>query len=104
VSDTFSSDSKFVQVENGSGKVPALGLSWANALTTRLMLSRTDQYVTLALHDSSITVPAEPCKSSAVLRTYEANVRKLQVLFTPHLPNSVCRFIVDEDGVKGLPD
>lgn len=101
MSDAFNTDS---QVEHRSGKVPALGLSWSNAVTTRLMLARTDHYVTLALHDNKAASP-QPCKSSANPRTYEANVRNLRALFAPHLPNSVlCRFIVDEDGVKGLPE
>jgi len=102
VSDAFNVGSKFGQMEHSSGKVPTLGLSWANALTTRLMLSRTEQYVTVALHDSK-AASAMQC-DSATPRTYEANVRSLRVLFAPHLPNSVCRFLVDEDGVKGLPD
>ena len=102
MSDAFNNGSKFGQVEHGCGKVPALGLSWANAVTTRLMLSRTDQYVTVALHDSKAASP-EHDDSSVNPRTYQANVRNLKVLFAPHLPNSVCHFIVDEEGVKGLP-
>jgi len=103
VSDIVSVGNRSGHVEHTGGKIPALGLSWANAVTTRLMLSRTEQYVTIALHDSR-TASAEQCNSSLSQRTYEANVRNLKVLFAPHLPNAVCRFIVDEDGVKGLPD
>ena len=97
--------------ENGR-KVPALGLCWANTLTTRLMLSRTEHYVTVALRDNqaastqqcdSKAASTQQCNSSVTARTYQANVRNLEVLFAPYLPNSVCRFIVDEDGVKGLP-
>jgi len=102
VSDTFNVGGKSGPVEHDCGKVPALGLSWANSVTTRLMLSRTEQYVTVALRDSKDACP-EQCSSMTTPRMYEANVRHVQVLFAPHLPNSVCRFIVDEDGVKGLP-
>lgn len=95
MSDTFSNDTKFTRVD----KIPALGLSWANAVTTRLMMSRTEQYVTVAVQDSN----AARSESSVTPRTYQANVRKLRVLFAPHLPNTACHFIVDEEGVKGLP-
>jgi len=93
---------RFGHVEHSGGKVPALGLSWANVVTTRLMLSRTEHYVTVALHHG-IVASTEQRDSSIKQRTYEANVRNLKVLFAPHLPNDSCRFIVDEDGVKGLP-
>jgi len=102
VSDTFSANGKLGQVEDGCGKIPALGLSWANAVTTRLMLSRTDRYVTLASHDTK-TSSTKQQDSSVIAGTYQANVRNLRVLFAPHLPNSECHFIVDVDGVKGLP-
>jgi len=103
VSDAFNTGHISCPVEQSSGKVPALGLSWANAVTTRLMLSRTEQYVTIALHDGE-AASTKQCDSSVTPRTYQANVRNLKVLFAPHLPNSACQFIVDEDGVKGLPD
>lgn len=102
VSDAVDVGSKVNQVESSNDKIPALGLSWANAVTTRLILSRTEQYVTIALHDSR-DASAQQHNSSVSLGTYEANVRNLRVLFAPHLPNASCRFIVDEDGVKGLP-
>jgi len=102
VSDTVDVGGKFSQAEHSCGKVPALGLSWANVVTVRLMLSRTEHYITVALHDSK-TATTKQCHSSVTPRTYQANVRNLRVLFAPHLPNSICRFIVDEDGVKGLP-
>jgi len=103
VSDAVDVGSKRGQVECSNDKIPALGLSWANAVTTRLMLSRTEQYVTIALHDSNVAASMQHCDSSASHGTYEANVRNLRVLFAPHLPNATCRFIVDGDGVKGLP-
>ena len=102
MSDSFDVASKFGPIEHSSSKIPALGLSWANAVTMRLMLSRTGQYVTVALHDSKAT-STKHCNSSITPTAYQANVRKLRVLFAPHLPNSMCHFIVDEDGVKGLP-
>jgi len=99
VSDSVNDSSRFAD------KVPALGLSWSNAVTARLLLSRTEQYVTVALHDShdSNVASGDQSDLSVPRGTYQANVRNLRVLFAPHLPSSACRFIVDEDGVKGLP-
>ena len=69
---------------------PALGLSWANLVTSQLLLQRTQQSVTI--RDDSITAGGG----------YQANVRTMEVLFAPHLPNSICHFIVDSEGVKGI--
>ena len=96
MSDSVNDSSRFAD------KVPALGLSWSNAVTARLLLSRTEQYVTVALHDSHVA-SGDQSDLSIPRGTYQANVRNLRVLFAPHLPSSACRFIVDEDGVKGLP-
>ena len=69
---------------------PALGLSWANLVTTRILLQRTERYVTIK--------DEQYCASGS----YEANVRTMEVVFAPHLPNTICHFIVDAEGVKGI--
>ena len=71
---------------------PALGLTWANLVTTRLMLSR---------------VPGRTFRSGAAKPDGTQDetllpVRKLEVVFAPHLPNSVCEYIVHAGGVSGL--
>jgi DNA-repair protein XRCC3 len=65
--------------------VAALGLAWANMVTTRLQLSRTAH-----------TVP-DPHQS-----TLAVSVRTLEVVFAPHLPNNSCHFIVTRAGVSGI--
>lgn len=67
---------------------PALGISWANLVTVRLMLSRTPHIV--------------PNRSNSEHETSGTPVRAMEVIFAPHLPNSICHYIVDEDGVKGI--
>ncbi len=66
---------------------PALGISWANLVTVRLMMTRTQQ---------TVDIPLSPGNE-----VYKSPVRLLEVLFAPHLPNSQCLFVIDEDGVKG---
>jgi hypothetical protein len=65
--------------------VAALGLAWANMVTTRLQLSRTAQ-----------TVPDPHQPTLAVL------VRTAKVVFAPYLPNDTCHFIVTRAGVFGI--
>ncbi|XP_010178677.1 PREDICTED: DNA repair protein XRCC3 [Mesitornis unicolor] len=58
---------------------PALGITWANQLLMRLMVSRA----------------APPEHSSGAVRT-------LRVVFAPHLPPSFCCYTVKLEGVKGI--
>ncbi|XP_064622269.1 DNA repair protein XRCC3-like isoform X2 [Lineus longissimus] len=72
--------------------MPALGLTWSNQVTTRLLVSRTNQVVTLSQRN----------ELGETVETFESTVRILEVGFAPHLPQSQCQYIVDEEGVKGL--
>ncbi|KAM4690234.1 DNA repair protein XRCC3 isoform 1-T2 [Rhinophrynus dorsalis] len=63
---------------------PALGLSWSNQVLMRLMVARTQR-----------TAPPE--YGGSILRTME-------VMFSPHIPQSTCYYTVDLDGVKGLDE
>jgi len=65
--------------------VAALGLAWANMVTTRLQLCRTAH-----------TVP-DPHQSDL-----SVSVRTLQVVFAPDLPSDSCNFIVTKAGVFGI--
>jgi len=38
-----------------------------------------------------------------VIGSLDLPIRNMEVLFAPHLPPSSCKYIVDQDGVKGLP-
>ncbi|NWX45374.1 XRCC3 protein, partial [Steatornis caripensis] len=64
---------------------PALGITWANQLLMRLMVSRVSQ----------------PEQSSGVASHHTGSVRTLRVVFAPHLPPSFCYYTVKLEGVKG---
>lgn len=64
----------------------ALGLSWANCVNTRLLLSRNEERV--AGDNGDI----ESTKSR----------RFISVVFAPHLPESSCEFVVLKEGVFGV--
>ncbi|KFQ41749.1 DNA repair protein XRCC3, partial [Nestor notabilis] len=70
----------------GNRVSPALGITWANQLLMRLMVSRTPQ-------------PEQP---SGVMSHHIGSVRTLQVVFAPHLPPSSCYYTVKLEGVKGI--
>jgi hypothetical protein len=65
--------------------VAALGLAWANLVTTRLQLSRTAH---------TVPDPHHPA--------LKVSVRTLEVVFAPHLPTDTCHFIVTGAGVFGI--
>ncbi|XP_074885845.1 DNA repair protein XRCC3 isoform X3 [Buteo buteo] len=65
---------------------PALGITWANQLLMRLMVSRISQ----------------PEQSSGVASHLTGSVRTLRVVFAPHLPPSSCYYTVKLEGVKGI--
>ena len=80
-------------VKDGTGSLaPALGLAWANLVTVRLLLLRTNQ---------TISVPMKDNKGHTVSQI-DSVVRSMEILFAPHLPQSICHYIIDQDGVKGL--
>lgn len=64
--------------------LPALGIAWANQVMVRLMLRR-----------------LEGCVES---EERSSAVRKLEVVFAPHLPRADCLCGVWEEGVRGIPD
>ncbi|XP_068016339.1 DNA repair protein XRCC3 isoform X1 [Melanerpes formicivorus] len=66
--------------------IPALGMSWANQLLMRLMVSRVLQ----------------PEQSSGAASRHAGSVRTLRVVFAPHLPLSFCYYTVKLEGVKGI--
>ncbi|XP_046332299.2 DNA repair protein XRCC3-like isoform X1 [Haliotis rufescens] len=73
--------------------LPALGLSWANHITCRLMLRRTHQ---------KVAVQVQPASGGRRSDDIECAVRMLEVMFAPHLPPGACAFVVDHQGVSGL--
>ncbi|NXD12336.1 XRCC3 protein, partial [Nothocercus nigrocapillus] len=65
---------------------PALGITWANQLLMRLMVSRV----------------SHPEQSSGAALQHTGGLRTLRVVFAPHLPSSFCYYTVKLEGVKGL--
>ena len=77
---------------------PALGLTWAHCVHVRLFASRTAR----AYREPLAVAPpngsfAHPGASGATHA-----MRKLQVVFAPHLPRGEAFYIVDAGGVRGV--
>lgn len=77
---------------SGRDVCPALGLSWANCVNTRLFLSRSDQSPPNALDLGDSTYQG----------TYEGRMRRIQVVFAPHLPESSCLYVILRKGILGI--
>lgn len=92
-------------VSLGREVVPALGLAWANCVNARLFLSR------CSVGDSA--TPAlyrgPPCAAAAAAASALGSggagpppLRRIQVVFAPHLPQRECFYVVERTGVRGL--
>ncbi|GLJ43697.1 hypothetical protein SUGI_0909840 [Cryptomeria japonica] len=89
--------------------LPALGLSWAHCINTRLFLSRMEESIysldsscnsfnrTLTGNSSDTAMDACSITGNTRLR------RKMQVVFAPHLPSISYDFVIERNGVKGIP-
>ncbi|KAF8369937.1 hypothetical protein HHK36_032033 [Tetracentron sinense] len=75
---------------SGRRVVPALGISWANCVNSRLFLSRDYEIVREEMG-------SEDAKGGDILMR-----RRLQVVFAPHLPQSSCEFVILREGVFGV--
>ena len=68
---------------------PALGLAWSKMVTTRVMLTRSSFH---RLNDE--TLPGES--------GHESVLRRMEIIFAPHLSNDICYYYIDHQGIKGV--
>nr|CAD7437734.1 unnamed protein product [Timema bartmani] len=80
---TVINNERSVGDNTGRKTVAALGLAWANMVTTRLQISRTNRSVTDA---KGTSMP----------------VRMLEIIFSPDKPPRSCHFVVTEAGVSAV--
>ena len=78
------------EIKNPRKVLPALGLSWSNIVMTRIMLTRTEK-----------TIPLRS-KETRQFQDTTANIRTMETIFSPHMPNRICYYTIDEEGVKGM--
>ena len=74
--------------DEGRQLIPSLGLSWSNHVTTRIMLARTNQTVTI--------------QQDSVHGPLETVVREMEIVFAPHLPTMTVPYVIDYEGMKGF--
>lgn len=72
----------------GRQLVPSLGLAWSNNVTTRIMLARTGQTVTI--------------QQDSAKGPLETVVREMEIVFAPHLPSMTVPYVIDHEGMKGF--
>jgi DNA-repair protein XRCC3 len=107
VTDYFVNDLQ-IQGFNSNGVIPSLGLHWANSINMRIMLSKTKHvYREEAPTENNVNnknnaESNEPLTKKRKTESISIGVRTMQVVFSPHLPNSSCYYLIDQDGVHGL--
>ena len=77
--------------------IPTLGLTWANLVTTRLMIGRTDSYMQAEQTEDSRQVNKSSSKTLV-----EYNIRELEVIFCPWLRKKSCPFVVTSKGIEDV--
>lgn len=75
---------------SGRRVCPALGLSWANCVNSRLFLSRNEEFD--GEENGSVDVNFRCTRTR----------RRLHVVFAPHLPEASCEFVIAREGVFGV--
>lgn len=78
---------------SGRRVVPALGLAWANCVNSRLFISRSDDTVCKERRENDDNGP------SSVTRRAQ---RRLDIVFSPHLPGYSCEFMITQEGICGV--
>ncbi|KAF7147872.1 hypothetical protein RHSIM_Rhsim03G0264200 [Rhododendron simsii] len=78
---------------SGRRVCPALGLSWANCVNSRLFLSRDEE----VLNEEKSLVDVSD--DEYVQRRTR---RQIRVIFAPHLPESSCEYVIAREGVFGI--
>jgi DNA-repair protein XRCC3 len=96
----------FTLKTSGREIVPALGLAWANCVNTRVLLSKESTL------DGQHRIVHKGPPSQASLRATAAGaapppaaspqLRHMQVVFSPFLPQSKCSYVVESTGMRGL--
>ena len=82
------------QTNFGRDVIPCFGLSWSTYVHSRIFLHRTH----LTIQCDSLPSSASASKNVKV----ETRVREAIVDFSPVLPNSITKFIVDDTGIRGV--
>ncbi|KAI3801636.1 hypothetical protein L1987_29745 [Smallanthus sonchifolius] len=78
---------------SGRRVCPALGLSWANCVNSRVFLSRRE-----VVEGVENQLPDGDCSGF----DKKEKRRELHVVFAPHLPYSSCEFVIRKEGVFGV--
>ena len=82
------------QIHENFGRdiLPCFGMNWSNYVHTRLFITKTD----LILKSDN------PGTSKETKFNVEQRLRKLEVDFSPVLPNFVAHFVIQDRGIKGV--
>ena len=93
-------------VSGGREVVPSLGLAWSQCVNTRVLLSKamTSDGSLRVLFIGSIAKWIEDALTKRLVKrpTFYPQLRHIQIVFSPYLPQRICSYIVDVGGLRGL--
>jgi DNA-repair protein XRCC3 len=92
---------------SGREVIPALGLAWANCVNTRVFLSKE----TIGARGAVKIVETGPpgpgmqraiAAGAANVPQFAPQLRHMQIVFSPTLPQGKCAYVVEKSGVRGV--
>jgi len=97
-------------ISSGREVIPALGLAWSNCVNSRIFLSKLASPSSDGRNHTRANFlgPPSPAMLSAVAAgavrgpVTPPQLRHMQIVFSPYLPQHRCAYIVESTGVRGL--
>jgi hypothetical protein len=92
---------------SGREVIPALGLAWANCVNTRVFLSKETIGARAAMKIVEKGPPGPAMQraiatGAATLPQFAPQLRHMQIVFSPTLPQGKCAYVVETTGVRGV--
>lgn len=93
-------------ISNGREVIPALGIAWANCINARIFLSKAatpggERNLVYSGPPSAAT-QAAVAGGMAQLPRFALQLRHMQFVFSPMLPQRRCAYLVEVTGIRGL--
>lgn len=93
-------------LSEGREVIPALGLAWANCINSRIFLSKaaTRGGATRLMYSGppGHSMQAAVAAGAAKPWQFSPQLRHMQIVFSPFLPQRRCAYIVETTGIRGV--
>lgn len=84
---------------------PALGLAWANLVSTRIKIHRTNRvYVARNNISGNVTQSLSGYSYSSGEPSLRLTIRQMEVVFSPEIAPGYADFLISPDGLMDVPN